>query len=279
MSKVTVVTDSACDLPDELASANGIDVVPLTIRFGDEEFVDRRDLSPDEFWAKCKASKVLPETAAPSPGAFQSAFERAHEGGADAVICVTISAELSATNQAANLAAEAVAERIPVRVVDTRAVTLAEGLIALELAEAAAGGATLDGLEALAGDLVPKAGVMGTLATLEHLIKGGRLTGAKALLGSVLSVKPLVELRDGHVVEAGRQRTRAKAMAACAAAAEAAAPLRRLAVAHGNADDVDQMVAMLDNIKTEHPVVIANMGSVVGTHGGPGIIGLGWIRE
>jgi DegV family protein with EDD domain len=279
MSKVRVVTDSACDLPDELAASHEIEVVPLTIRFGDEEFVDRQDLSPDEFWAKCKASKVLPETAAPSPGAFQQAFERAQSDGCDGVVCVTISAELSATNQSATLAAEALHESFPVRVIDTRAVTLAEGLIALELAESATTGATLDGLESLARDLVPKAGVMGTLATLEHLIKGGRVKGAKALLGSMLSVKPLVELKDGHVVEAGRQRTRAKAMSACAAAAEAAAPLRRLAVAHGNADDVDQMVALLDNIKTEHPVVVANMGSVVGTHGGPGIIGVGWIRE
>jgi fatty acid-binding protein DegV len=103
--------------------------------------------------------------------------------------------------------------------------------------------------------------------------------GAKALLGSMISVKPLVELRNGEIVEAGRQRTRLKAMTACADAAKADAPLTRLGVAHGNAVDVDQMVALLADIKVEHPVVVTNMGAVVGTHGGPGIIGLGWIKE
>jgi len=279
MANVRVITDSACDLPDDVATGAGIVIVPLTIRFGDEEFVDRQDLSPDEFWAKCKASKVLPETAAPSPGAFQAAYEQAKADGCDGVIVIALSAQLSATHQSACLGAEAVSETIPVRVVDSKAVTLAQGLVALDVAEAAKAGATLDGLESLAHELIGKIGISGTADTLEHLIKGGRVTGVKAMLGSMLSVKPMLELKDGLVVEAGRQRTRAKALAACAAAAAAAAPLERLAVAHGNATDVDQMVSLLEGIKVDHPVIVANMGSVVGTHGGPGIIGVGWIRK
>ncbi len=278
MAKIRVVTDSACDLPDDMAAQLGIVVVPLSIRFGDQEFTDRKDLSPSEFWAKCKESKVLPETAAPSPGAFQQVYESAKADGCDGVIVVTLSSLLSATNQAATLAGTSVASEIPVRVIDTKAVSLAQGLIAIELATSAATGATLDDLAALAEDLASRVGVIGTLDTLEHLIKGGRVGGAKALLGSVLSIKPLLELRDGVVAEAGRQRTRAKALATCVTIAEAAAPLRRVALVHGSAADVGVVEAALENIKTEFPLVVAEMGSVVGTHGGPGIVAICWIR-
>jgi DegV family protein with EDD domain len=97
MAGVRIVTDSACDLSEELAAANAITVVPLTIRFGTEELVDRRDLTPSDFWARCRSSAELPETSAPAPGAFQAAYEQAAAEGADAVLCLTISAELSAT--------------------------------------------------------------------------------------------------------------------------------------------------------------------------------------
>ncbi len=91
MAGIRVVTDSSCDLPASVADEHAITIVPLTIRFGDEELVDRRDLTPAQFWARCAASPVLPETAAPAPGAFQAAFEGVAGGGADGVVCVTIS--------------------------------------------------------------------------------------------------------------------------------------------------------------------------------------------
>ncbi len=277
MSKVRVITDSACDIPDEITDRLGIVVVPLSIRFGDEEFVDRRDLSPQDFWAKCKESKTLPETAAPSPGAFQKAYEQAHADGYDGVLVIALSSKLSATHQSAVLGAEGVAGTIPVVVIDSLAVTMAQGLIAIDCAEMALTGASLEDLAAHAADLVSCAGVIGTLDTLEHLIKGGRVGGAKALLGSVLSIKPLLELRDGVVAEAGRQRTRSKALGTCVVAAKAAQPLRRVALVHGDATDVEQAVALLKDVVSEHELIVADMGSVVGTHGGPGIIGVCWL--
>jgi DegV family protein with EDD domain len=278
VAKIKIVTDSACDLPDAMAAGADITVVPLTIRFGEEEFVDRQELSPAQFWAKCKSSRVLPETAAPSPGAFQVAFEAARDAGYDGALAITLSSKLSATHQAATLAAEAVGASFPIRVIDSEAVTMAEGLIALELAERAQTGATLDELSALAADLVTRAGLTGTLDTLEHLIKGGRVSGAKALLGSMLSIKPLLALRDGEIVEAGRQRTRARALTTCVTTAEAAAPLHRVAVVHGSAADVDVVTSSLADVKTDVPLFVADMGSVVGTHGGPGTVGIAWIR-
>jgi DegV family protein with EDD domain len=279
MARIRIVTDSASDLPQEYANALDIDVVSLTIRFGDEEFIDRVDLTPDEFWAKCKNSKTLPETAAPSPGAFQAAYERAKDDGFDGVLVLTLSSLLSATHQSASLAADAVAGTIDVRVIDTLSVSMGQGLIAIDLAESAKGGADLAQLVARAEELMNKGGVVATLDTLEHLIKGGRIGGAKALLGQVLSIKPLVVLKGGVVAEAGRQRTRAKALAAVANAAASHAPLRRLALIHGACNDVATLQALIKDIETEFPVVLTDIGPIVGAHGGPGIMGLTWIAS
>jgi DegV family protein with EDD domain len=279
MARIRVVTDSACDVPEEIARRLNIDIVSLSIRFGDEEFTDRVDLSPEEFWAKCKASKTLPETAAPSHGAFQAAYERAKADGCDGVIVLTISAELSTTNQSAVLGAEEITDGFPVRIVDTKAVSMAEGLLVIDVAELAATGADLDQLVTHAESLVDKVGVVAMLDTLEHLIKGGRVGGARALLGQVLSIKPLLELKDGVVAEAGRQRTRSKALVAIAEVAKSHAPLNRLALVHGASSEVAALEALVADISTENPIIVTDMGPVVGTHGGPGIIGLCWIES
>lgn len=279
MAKIHIVSDSASDIPVDIAERLNIEIVPLTIRFGDEEFVDRFELTPAEFWAKCKASPVLPETAAPSPGAFQAAYERAKAAGADGVLAVTLGSKLSATHQSATLGAQAVADQIPVKVLDTNAVTMAEGMIAIDLAERAQAGATLDELYNRGVELASKTGVAGTIDTLEHLIKGGRLKGAKAIFGSVLSIKPLLELRDGLVGEAGRARTRTKAFAALVEKAKAAGPLDRIAVSHGNSSDVDVIAEMLRALPSTHPLIVTDIGSTVGTHGGPGIVGVSWISQ
>ncbi len=278
MGRIRILTDSACDIPEDVVRRLEIDVVSLTIRFGDEEFVDRVDLTPTAFWAKCKASKTLPETSAPSPGAFQSAYEKAKADGCDGVLVLTISAGLSATHQSATLAAEAVAPGIAVRVIDTRAVSMGQGLLCIELAELAATGASLEELSDRAVALIPKVGVVAMLDTLEHLVKGGRIGGARALLGQVLSIKPLLELKDGIVAEAGRQRTKARALAVIADVAKSHQPLRRLALVHGDSPEVQHLEALITGISTEFPLIVTDMGPVVGTHGGPGIIALCWIE-
>jgi DegV family protein with EDD domain len=275
MARIRVLSDSACDVPEEIARRLDIDIVSLTIRFGDEEFTDRVDLTPSQFWSK---SKTLPETAAPSPGAFKTAYERAKSDGCEGVIVLTLSAALSATHQSAVLAAEAVSGEIPVRVVDTKAVSMAQGLMVIEIAEQAQGGATLDELVEHAEALTAKVGVVAMLDTLEHLMKGGRVGGARALLGQVLSIKPLLELKGGVVAEAGRQRTRAKALAAIVEVVRSHAPLRRLALVHGDSSEVKALEALCAGISSEFALIVTDMGPVVGTHGGPGIIGLCWIE-
>lgn len=278
MGAIRIVTDSACDIPVDIAERLNITVVPLSIRFGNDEYVDREGLSPAEFWAKCKESSVLPETAAPSPGAFQAAFEAARDQGADGVVCITLSSELSATFQAARAAGEAMAP-YPVKVVDSRAVTMAQGLLAVAAAELAATGASMQDVVTLTEHEIPLVGVVGALDTLDHLKKGGRVGGAQALLGSVLSIKPLLELTDGKVAEAGRARTRAKALAQISSMVAKNAPYARLAVAHGSAGDLDTLLGLLSDVETDEPIIVTEIGSVVGTHGGPGIIGICWLER
>ncbi len=274
MARIRVITDSASDLSADVASEHGVTVVPLTIRFGSEEFVDGRDLTTEEFWARCKASDVLPETAAPSPGAFQEAFLAAAEEGYDGVLSLSLSGGVSATYQAAAAAARAVTDTIDVRAVDSRSMTMGLGLMVLDLAGRAADGADLDALVTRVSELVPATQVFGVVDTLEHLEKGGRIGGARALLGSLLSIKPVVTLVDGEVAEESKQRTRGRSLRYLADKAVDSAPLSRIAVAHGDAADVDEFVALIADVATEHPLLVGQLGPVVGTHTGPGTIGL-----
>jgi DegV family protein with EDD domain len=274
MARVRVVTDSACDLTPALAKETNVTVVPLSIRFGAEEFIDGSTLSADEFWARCAASEVLPETSAPSPGAFQEAFLGAAADGYDGVLCVSLSSEVSATYQAAAAAAKEVNDQIPVRVVDSRSLTMGLGLMVLDCADLALTGATLDELVARVDHLISRTQVFGALDTLEHLEKGGRVGGARALLGSLLSIKPVVSLVDGKVEEESKQRTRSRSLRYLADKAIGSPPISRLAVCNGAAAEIDEFMAMIGGVASEHPLVLVDLGPVVGTHTGPGTIGL-----
>ncbi len=271
---VRIVTDSSSDLPEELVSELGIEVVPLTIRFGSEELVDRRDLTPAQFWARLASSAELPSTAAPAPGAFEEVFRRAASTGADGVVCVNLSSKLSATGESAQAAARAVAGTIAVRVVDSLSVTLGEGMIAVEAARRAAAGATLDEIVALAEDMARRTKVYGSLDTLEYLKRGGRIGAAQALLGSMLSIKPCIEVVDGKVEPGPKQRTRSRALQWLADQVGAHRGIENLAVLHGDARDVDTLLGLLDRHYPRDRIVVGQLGAVVGAHTGPRTIGV-----
>jgi DegV family protein with EDD domain len=198
----------------------------------------------------------------------------AADDGYDGVLSISLSAGVSATYQAAVTAAKTVGDRIPVRTIDSRSMTMGQGLMALDLAELAAGGASLDELTARAEQLIPRTRVFGVVDTLEHLEKGGRIGGARALLGSLLSIKPVVTLVDGVVAEESKQRTRSRSLRYLADKAKTAAPLSRLAVCNGAAADIDEFLEMIEGVQTQHPLVVVDLGPVVGTHTGPGTIGV-----
>jgi DegV family protein with EDD domain len=274
MGGIRVVTDSACDLPQALADEHRIEIVPLTIRFGEEEFVDRRDLSPKEFWARSAGSPVLPETAAPSAGAFEEAYRKLAGEGADGIVCVTISSALSATHQAAALAAKAIGDDIPVRVVDSKAVTMAQGLQALAAAEMAEQGKGLDDCVGALDDLIDRSRIYATLDTLENLKKGGRIGGAQAMIGSLLSIKPVIELNEGVVGEESKQRTRSKALRYLVEKVKEHGAVENLWAMHGDAPDLEEFLDLLGAVYPREDIKVGDIGAVIGTHGGPRVMGV-----
>ncbi len=271
---IRIVTDSSCDLPDTVVAEHEVRVVPLSIRFGDEEFIDREELSTSEFWARCAQQDTLPETAAPAPGQFETVFRELADEGATGIVVVTLSGGLSATMQSAELAARSLADVVPVRVVDSRSVSLGVGTIVLACARLAADGGSIDEIEALARDRAARTRVFGALDTLENLKKGGRIGNAKALLATALAIKPIIEVIDGQVEQGGKQRTRSKALRFLVEKVkEYEGRISDLAVLHADCSDVDEFVQML---RPHHDgeIVVGEIGPVIGTHAGRGTIGV-----
>ncbi len=272
MAGIQVVADSACDLPDEILGEFGIDVVPLTICFGDEEYVDRRTLSPAEFWKLCSDSRVLPTTAAPAPGAFLDAFERARDAGKDGVVCVTMSSGISGTYQSAVKASEMLDSEFPVEVVDCRSITVAEGLVVLAAARAALDAAPLDTVVSVARSAIGRLRGFVALDTLDNLKKGGRIGAAQALFGSALSVKPIIKMEDGVVVGESRQRTRGRALDYLVKTTKALGEVEILGVTHGDASDLDEFLRMVAGGFPDLEIVVSQMGAVLGAHVGEGAV-------
>jgi DegV family protein with EDD domain len=272
---IRIVTDSSADLSPEVAAEHRIQVVPLTIRFGDDEFVDQVDLTTAEFWDRLRTADVLPSTAAPSAGAFQAAYHALADAGADGVVAVCISSELSGTYQSASLAATEAP--IPVRVIDSRTASLPLGLTAIAAADAARLGADLtDVADAVSGS---RADLLATLDTLENLQKGGRIGAAQAFFGGLLNVKPLITFTDGAVAAAGRVRTRRKALAALLDWTAAQTDISRLGVVHGDAPDLDAFLGQLRERLPEPAPLVALAGPVIGTHAGRGVVGVAITRS
>ncbi len=279
MPGVRIVSDSSCDLNQEEADALGVEVVPLSIRFGDDEYTDRQDLSVEDFYKKMAAASDLPETAAPSPGAFEQAFRNAKDSGADAVVCINISSDLSATMQSALTAAKAFDGEFPVHVIDSKSITAGLGTLVVEAAKMARAGDDADTILARLEVLIPRTHVFGALNTLANLKKGGRIGGAQAMLGSMLSIKPIVDISTGVVEEAAKQRTRKKSLQWLYDRMRADGPIEHVAVYHGDAPDIDDFLALIEADFPRDTLRIGKIGAVIGTHGGPEIMGVTWIAK
>jgi DegV family protein with EDD domain len=274
MGGIKIVTDSASDLAPDLAERHDITVVPLTIRFGDTEFLDRRDLTPEQFWSRCGSSSVLPETAAPSPGAFQQTFEQAASDGYDGIVCICLSGALSATCQAATSAAQAVGGDVPVRVIDSRSITMGQGLMALSAARLSAEGKGIDDVAGLVQELVTRTRVFGALDTLDYLKKGGRIGGASAFLGSLLSIKPIIEVRDGVVEAESRQRTRTRSLRYLVDKVRQQGTIEQLSVLNAAAPDIEDLLTMMAEVFPREDTILGDVGPVIGAHSGPGTVGV-----
>lgn len=279
MPGVAIVTDSASDLTAEEVAHHGVRVVPLSIRFGDEEFTDGVTITVDEFYDKLVNVDVLPETAAPAPGAFEAAFREAADAGADAVVCINLSGGISATMQSAQNAARALEGEVDVRVLDSRSLTAGLGSIVMAAARLAEKGGTADDVTALVDDMAGRSRVWGTLDTLDNLKKGGRIGKAQALAGTVLSIKPVINLSSGEVEEAAKARTRKKAILwlrdKIVEEVEAHGGVENLAVMDAAApEDATTLVELLAEHAGPDGIRQGPIGPVVGTHGGKGTLGI-----
>jgi len=279
MPGVHIVTDSSSDLtPDDLVDLD-VEIVPLTVRFGTEEFTDGLDLSITDFYRRMAEADDLPQTSCPSPGAFEQAFLRASEAGADAVVCVNISSELSNTLQSAQTASDAVAGQIPVHVIDSQSVSSGLGTLVLEAARAARAAADVDAVLQRVRSLIPRTHVFAALNTLENLKKGGRIGGARAMLGSMLSMKPVIDITGGTVHEAGKPRTRKKAMHLLYERMVEAGSIDHVAVMHGGAQDIGEFLDLIAARFPRESLRFGKLGAIIGTHGGSEIIGVSWVDE
>ena len=263
----------------EEAESLGIEIVPLSIRFGETEYTDLVDLSVSDFYLKMSENDLLPSTAAPSPGAFEAAFKRCVEAGAEGVICINLSLALSATGQAAQLAADALADTVPVRCIDSKSITCGLGTIIRNAAEAAKNGRSMDEIVSLVENLASRTRIFATLDTLENLKKGGRIGGAKAMLGTMLQFKPCLDLSSGEVVEAGRQRTRKRSLTWLKEVLEGEGEISELSIIHGDAPDVEEFATLISDIVPREQIRINQLGAVIGTHGGPRVLGVTYLVQ
>jgi DegV family protein with EDD domain len=284
MSKTKIITDSGCDIPLDIAKKYSIDIVSLTVRFGKEEVVDTISLSADEFWKKCAetAAVSMPETAAPSPGNFVNAFEKAKADGFDSVVCITLSSKVSSTYESALNALEVVGDSINVTVVDSLSVSIGEGLIAIDAAKAAQNGEPLEKILELTEFNVKNTILMGTIDSLDSLKRTGRISASEALVGSLLSIKPIVELRDGKVEPESRHRTRSKSLDYVIEKATNINNIKLFSILNGAAKDFDTYKTKLlekVNLPESVEIIYADIGPIIGTHVGRGAVGFACLKN
>ena len=285
MGRVAIVTDSTADLAPGTAAAAGIRVVPLFVRFGAEEFRVGVDLTTEQIWTRMLAPDApFPTTAAPSPGTFQATFEACFAEGADAIVCPTIGSKLSATFQSATLAARALPDR-EIHVIDTGSTSMSTGIPAQLAAEMATAGATGSEIAAGVRDRLSDVDLYVAVDTLEYLRKGGRLSPARAAIGTLLSVKPIITVRDGIVVMAERPRTRAKARERVIELITAA-PIERIAFLHTSTSTHEEVQAFCDRLLARVPggidpahISAGLIGASTGPHLGPHLMGAAFLRR
>jgi DegV family protein with EDD domain len=278
-ANTAIVLDSTADFPEAPGRFRNWRVVPLYVRFGDESFRDYVDLGPAQFYERLAAATDLPSTSQPSPGDFAAVYEEL--SGYERVLSLHLSSTLSGTFASASAAA---ADFAAVRVIDTRTASAAIAMLGFGIQRRLDRGTTDAEIDALVARYLAEHELLFTLDSLDYLARGGRIGRASSLVGGLLQVKPILTIRDGEVVPLKRVRGSAKAFAEFAALLEAGstdAPSVRIGIAHAAAPErltaVEELVARVrPNAQVE---VATSLGAVVGTHAGPGTVGLFWFDD
>jgi DegV family protein with EDD domain len=272
---VHILVDSTADIPPERAKELDITVVPLTVEFGSESFRDGVDLDGPAFYRRLQSSHQVPTTSTPPPGLFEEYYRQLAKDGATGVLALHIGSGLSATYSVSTAAAQAVMAdtHMPIEVLDSRTVSAGFGLPAEILAREARDGAGLADLKAHAESLLSRVHLVAVLDTLEYLRRGGRIGRAKEMLGTLLNVKPLLEVRDSAVVPLEQVRTRTKAQERIGQIMAKLGELEAVAVVASDETVGGQLKAVAQTF-WQGPIDLFSLGPVVGTHAGPGAGGI-----
>lgn len=269
---VKVVTDSSADLPDQLAKELGISVVPIYVRFGEEVYHDRVTITEDEFYQRLEHDPVHPSTVQPGPQDFLEVYRKLSPK-ADGIVSIHISAKLSGTCNSALMAKDMMETECPIEVIDTQSVSMGLGLVVIAAATMAGAGEGMDKIVEEIKQTIPQIHLLAMFDTLKYLLLGGRIGKAKALLGSILSVKPMISLKDGEVVPAGQARSRAKGMDKLFDFVKDTANIQDLAVVYNTIPDEAQALAeRIGSVFDRKKIRMARIGPALGAHMGPGML-------
>jgi len=274
--KIIVVTDSTAYIPQEAIGDLNIPVIPLWLIWGDERFRDGVDIAPSDFYHRLQSAKTFPTTSQPSAGEFVEFFQQAGDG-ADGVVGIFISSKLSGTVPNAQ-AAQAQLTDLNIRVVDSLHTSMSLGLVVLAAARAAADGKSLNEVVAVAEQVRDQVHILFTVGTLDYLHRGGRIGGARRLLGTALNIKPLLHLEDGRVEPLTQVRTKRKAVARMLEIAEERLNGKQMAkAAILNVNVPDEGIAIAEQVKERFGVSTVyhtGVSPVIGAHLGPGTVGI-----
>jgi len=269
---VKIVTDSVADLPSQVSQELGITVVPLTVRFGTEVYLDGIDLTAEQFYDRLTHSQTLPVTSVPSPASFAEIYDKLAEE-TDEILVITVTSKLSGTHEVALQSIGLMKRKCRVEVLDSELAVMAEGFVAIMAARAAQAGARLDEVRDIAQRTIPRVNFQAAFDTLEYLKRGGRIGKAAFFLGSRLKFNPIISMKDGEVAGIGRPRSRAKAIDHLYNFAMSYSHIEELAVEYAAAlDDVEVLIERLGSRFPKERIYRSKTGPVIGTHTGPGLL-------
>ena len=275
---IAIVTDSTADLPQELVQQLGIHVVPCTINFDGQVFLDGVDIGHDEFYRRLQASPAIPTTSQPPVGEFLRVYQELHEADHE-VVSIHISSRLSAAVDSARQAKSALSDDARIDIVDSQLTSMGLGLLALQAARLAQEGATRQQIIEQVERCREKTHVFCLLDTLEYVRHGGRVGRAQAFLASTLQIKPILTVKDGETHPVARPRTRQKAIDELAALVEGLAPFEEVCVLHSTSPEDAEALGLRIGASTGARVISSRFSAVMGTHLGPRALGAALTRK
>ena len=269
---VKIVTDSTADLPPRLAGDLGVTVVPVYVRFGNQVYRDRVDISEDEFYQRLLHDPIHPSTTQPTPQDFADVYQKLSQE-AEGIISIHLSSKLSGTYNSALQGKELVDTKCPIEVINSQVLTMSLGLLVIAATTIAKSGKNIQQVVEEIKQTIPSIHLLALLDTLKYLALGGRIGKVQALLGSVLSVKPMLTIKDGELVPAGRVRSRTRGINRLVDFVKNAVDIQDMAIVYNTTlDEAQALVGQMGSILPKERIRLARLGPALGVHAGPGIL-------